>query len=77
VKAQVNKTDKSDARGMAQMMRVNLFRPVHVKTLVSLQRRALLTGRKLLQEKSIAIENDIRGLVRNFGLKRVHHMTPV
>jgi transposase len=69
LKAQVNKTDKSDARGMAQMMRVNLFRPVHVKTLASQQRRALLTGRKLLQEKAIAIENDIRGLVRNFGLK--------
>jgi transposase len=64
-------------RAMAQMMRVNLFRPVHVKTLASQQRRALLTGRKLLQEKSIAIENDIRGLVRNFGLKCVHHMTPV
>jgi transposase len=69
LKAQVNKTDKSDARGIAQMIRVNLFRPVHVKTLASQQRRALLTGRKLLQEKAIAIENDIRGLVRNFGLK--------
>jgi transposase len=69
LKAQVNKTDKSDARGIAQMIRVNLFRPVHVKTLASQKRRALLTGRKLLQEKAIAIENDICGLVRNFGLK--------
>jgi transposase len=51
------------------MMRVNLFRPVHVKTLTSQKRRALLTARKLLQEKAIAIENDIRGLLRNFGLK--------
>lgn len=50
-------------------MRVNLFRPVHVKTLMSQKRRALLTARKLLQEKAIAIENDIRGLLRNFGLK--------
>jgi transposase len=33
LKAQVNKTDRNDARGIAQMMRVNLFRPVHVKTL--------------------------------------------
>ena len=68
-KAQVNKTDRNDARGIAQMMRVNLFRPVHVKTLTSQKRRALLTARKLLQEKAIAIENDIRGLLRNFGLK--------
>lgn len=51
------------------MMRVNLFRPVHVKTLSSQRRRALLTARKLMQEKAIAIENDMRGLLRNFGLK--------
>lgn len=50
-------------------MRVNLFRPVHVKTPASQKRRVLLTVRKLLQEKAIAIENDIRGLLRNFGLK--------
>lgn len=69
LKAQPNKSDRNDARGIAQMMRVNLFRPVHVKTLASQKRRALLTARKLLQEKAIAIENDIRGLLRNFGLK--------
>lgn len=69
LKAQVNKTDRNDARGIAQMMRVNLFRPVHVKTLSSQKRRMLLTARKLLQEKAIAIENDMRGLLRNFGLK--------
>jgi transposase len=69
LKAQVNKTDRNDARGIAHMMRVNLFRPVHVKTLASQKQRALLTARKLLQGKAIAIENDIRGLLRNFGLK--------
>lgn len=35
LKAQPNKTDRNDARGIAQMMRVNLYRPVHVKTLTS------------------------------------------
>ncbi|TGU44884.1 IS110 family transposase [bacterium M00.F.Ca.ET.152.01.1.1] len=69
LKAQPNKSDRNDARGIAQMMRVNLYRPVHVKTLTSQKRRALLTARKLLQEKAIDIENDIRGLLRNFGLK--------
>ena len=69
LKAQVNKSDRSDARGIAQMMRVNLFRPVHVKTLTSQKRRVLLTARKLLQEKAIAFENEIRGLLANFGLK--------
>ncbi|NRP75750.1 hypothetical protein ILFOPFJJ_06673 [Ensifer psoraleae] len=67
LKAQPNKTDRNDARGIAQMMRVNLYRPVHVKTLTSQKHRALLTARKFLQEKAIAIANDIRGLLRNFG----------
>jgi transposase len=69
LKAQVNKSDRNDARGIAQMMRVGLFQPVHVKTLASQKRRALLAARKILQEKALAIENDIRGLLRNFGLK--------
>src|SRR3981081_1436077 len=52
LKAQVNKSDRNDARGIAQMMRVGLFRPVHVKTLASQKRRALLAARKILQEKA-------------------------
>ena len=51
------------------MMRAGLFRPVHVKTIRSQKLRMLLTHRKLLQSKAIAIENDLRGTLRNFGLK--------
>jgi transposase len=51
------------------MMRAGLYRPVHVKTLRSQKLRMLLTHRKLLQSKAIAIENDLRGTLRNFGLK--------
>ena len=69
LKAQINKTDRNDARGIAQMMRVGLYRPVHVKTLRSQKLRMLLTHRKLLQAKATAIENDLRGTLRNFGLK--------
>jgi transposase len=69
LKAQINKTDRNDAGGMAQMMRVGLYRPVHVKTLRSQKLRMLLTHRKLLQSKAIAIDNDLRGTLRNFGLK--------
>ena len=57
-KAQINKTDRNDARGMAQMIRTGLYRPVHVKTERSQKLRMLLT-----------IENDLRGTLRNFGLK--------
>ena len=69
LKARINKTDRNDARGMAQMMRAGLYRPVHVKTVRSQKLRMLLTHRKLLQSKAIAIENDLRATLRNFGLK--------
>src|SRR5215216_5375796 len=67
--AQINKSDRNDARGIAQMMRVGLYRPVHVKTLASQKCRMLLTSRQLLQAKARDIENDLRGTLRNFGLK--------
>jgi transposase len=65
--AQLNKTDRHDARGIAQIMRVGLFKPVHVKTPSSQRLRTVLTARQLLRNKLQDIENDIRGLIRNFG----------
>ena len=56
LKAQINKTDRNDARGIARMMRVGLYRPVHVKTLRSQKLWMLLTHRKLLLSKAIAID---------------------
>ena len=64
LKAQINKTDRNDVRGIAQMMRVGLYRPVHVKTLRSQKLRMLLTHRKLLQAKAIAVENDVSSTKR-------------
>jgi transposase len=66
---QVNKSDRNDARGIAQMMRVGLYKPVHVKTLASQHERMLLTARKLLRDKLQDVENELRGTLRNFGLK--------
>src|SRR6201981_1009431 len=66
---QINKTDRNDARGIAQMMRVGLFKPVHVKTLAAQEQRMLLTSRKLIQHKLLDIECDMRGPLPNFGLK--------
>jgi transposase len=62
LKAQINKTDRNDARGMAQMMRVGLYRPVHVKTPRSQKLRMLLTHRKLLQSKAIATASGLTAL---------------
>jgi hypothetical protein len=58
LKAQINKTDRNDARGIAQMMRVGLYRPVHVKTLRSQKLRVLLTHRKLLQSKAAPLPRE-------------------
>jgi transposase len=60
LQAQINKADRNDARVIAQMMRVGLYRPARVKTLRSQKLRMLLTHRKLLQSKAIAIENHLR-----------------
>jgi len=51
------------------MARKSTYRPVHVKTFRSQKLRMLLIHRKLLQSKAVAIENDLRGTLRNFGLK--------
>ncbi|MBB4020084.1 transposase [Chelatococcus caeni] len=59
--AQMNKTDRHDARGIAQMMRVGLFKEVHVKTPTSRRLRAILTARQLLRNKLQDVENEIRG----------------
>jgi transposase len=63
------KTDRKDARGIAQLMRLGWFRPVHCKSLPAQEVRALLTARKLLQIKRIDVEMSIRGILRGFGLK--------
>jgi transposase len=68
-KAMPVKTDRKDARGIAQLMRLGWFRPVHCKSLPAQETRALLTARKLLQGKQHDIEMSPRGLLRGFGLK--------
>ena len=68
-KAMPVKTDRKDARGIAQLMRLGWFRPVHCKSLPAQETRVLLTARKLLQTKNHDIEMSLRGLLRGFGLK--------
>jgi transposase len=68
-KAMPVKTDRKDARGIAQLMRLGWFRPVHCKSLPAQEVRALLTARKLLQTKHHDVEMSLRGVLRGFGLK--------
>ena len=68
-KAMPVKTDRNDARGIAQLIRLGWFRPVHCKSMGAQETRALLTARKLLQSKLHDVEMGLRGLLRGFGLK--------
>jgi transposase len=68
-KAMPVKSDRNDARGIAQLMRLGWFRPVHCKSLGAQELRAVLTARKLVQSKLRDVENSLRGILRGFGLK--------
>jgi len=63
------KSDRNDARGIAQLMRLGWFRPVHCKSMNAQETRSLLTARKLVQSKLRDVENSLRGILRGFGLK--------
>ncbi len=71
-----NKTDRNDARGLAQILRTGWYRTVHVKSIESHQVRALLSSRKMILTKCIDLENELRGLLKVFGVRlppRVGH----
>jgi len=63
------KSDRNDARGIAQLIRLGWFRPVHCKSMAAQEVRAMLTARKLVQSKLRDVENSLRGILRGFGLK--------
>jgi transposase len=68
-KAMPVKSDRNDARNIAQLMRLGWFRPVHCKSMGAQEIRATLTARKLIQTKLRDVENSLRGILRGFGLK--------
>ena len=63
------KTDRRDAEGIARLLHLGWFRPVHCKSVSAQEVRAVLNARKALQQGFIALEMSLRGLLRNFGLK--------
>jgi len=71
-KAMPVKTDRKDARGIAQLLRLGWFRPVHCKSVPAQETRALLTARKLVQAKLYDVQMSLRGILRGFGLKVGH-----
>jgi transposase len=67
--AMIVKTDRKDARGMAHLLRMGWFRPVHVKTMDAREQRTMLSARSTLVARLKDIENSVRGLLRGFGLR--------
>lgn len=65
----VVKSDRNEARGMAQLLRMGWFRPVHLKSVDAREQRALLSARTTLARRLKDVENSVRGLLRGFGLK--------
>ena len=66
--ARGNKTDRNDARGLAELMRVGWYREAHVRGASANAIRSLLMGRKLLMQTKRTLENTLRGAVKRFGL---------
>ena len=69
LKAMPIKTDRRDAEGIARLLQMGWFRPVHCKSISAQEMRAVLSARKAIQQAIINLELSIRGVLRNFGLK--------
>jgi len=63
------KTDRIDARAIAQAMRVGWYTVVHVKSEASQELRVLLRNRKTVREQRVGLDNEIRGTLKAFGIK--------
>jgi transposase len=69
LKAMPLKTDRRDAEGIARLLQMGWFRPVHCKSVSAQEMRAILSARKSLRQALVNLELSLRGVLRNFGLK--------
>ena len=65
---QLNKTDQNDAYGLAQIVRCGWYREVEVKSIESHRVRLLLTARRRFVSMRVTLYNQIRGLMKTFGV---------
>jgi transposase len=66
---QLNKSDRNDARGLAQIVRTGWYREVAVKGMDAQTLRLLLVARAQLVSQRQALANTVCGLLKTFGLK--------
>ena len=68
LKMRPNKTDRNDAAALAQIVRTGWFKHVRIKSRTSYEIRSLLAAREVLVRVRVKLENEIRGLLRTFGV---------
>src|SRR5918993_2724014 len=68
LKMRPNKTDRNDAAALAQIVRTGWFKQVRIKSRTSYEIRSLLAAREVLVRVRVKLENEIRGLLRTFGV---------
>lgn len=68
LKLQANKTDRNDARGLAQLVRSGWYEPVPMKSMATHRVRAVLVARQQIVGMCTALINKIRGLSKTFGV---------
>jgi transposase len=68
LKMMPNKTDRHDARGLAQIVRTGWFKTAQIKSHAAYVNRAMLTAREALVGMRVKLENEIRGLLKTFGV---------
>jgi transposase len=69
LQAPINKTDRNDARGMAQMLQAELYRLVHVKDAAQSETANAVDPSQATAVQATAVNNDLRRILRNFGLE--------
>lgn len=65
----VNKTDRNDARGIAEALRCKMFSPIHCKPEESIEKGVLLVARRALVQQQVQLKNTVRGLLKTFGIR--------
>src|SRR3546814_11223189 len=69
MKTMPNKTDRNDARALAQIMRTGWYKQVHAKSRQCRQWRSLLVARRAVLNQMRSLENVVRAALREAGLK--------
>jgi transposase len=69
ISVRVNKTDRNDAKAIANAMRCDNYKEVHIKSDESVKTNSFLTTRKALVETKKDLENTVRGMLKTYGVK--------